>query len=320
MKRIPLDAIPDLSDVQVIVYTPWEGRSPDLIEDQVTYPIVTALDLRPEGQGRARALGFRLLLRLRHLRGRHRHLLGAVAGARVPAADHRASCRRRRQHRCSAPTPPGSAGCSPTPWWTRPASTTSATLRTLQDWYVRYALAQRRRRGRGRQRRRVREAVPGQHRPQPPGRLRHLASRTSSSASAAPTTTSRAACSSSPAASTWCAAAATSSRSRTSSKIALGTNERGTPILLRDIAEVGLGPDIRRGIVELDGRGEVAGGIVVMRLGENALTVIDARQGSASREIEPGLPDGVQHRADLRPLGADPPVDRNPAARRSSRR
>ena len=65
------------------------------------------------------------------------------------------------------------------------------------------------------------------------------------------------------------------------------------PILLRDIAEVGLGPEIRRGIVELDGRGEVAGGIVVMRHGENALTVID-RVKRSIREIEPGLPTGVR--------------------------
>ena len=56
-------------------------------------------------------------------------------------------------------------------------------------------------------------------------------------------------------------------------------SKAGTPVLLRDIAEVVLGPDIRRGIVELDGRGEVAGGIVVMRFGENALNVIDGRQG-----------------------------------------
>src|SRR3989339_292150 len=48
LKRIPLDAIPDISDVQVIIYTPWEGRSPDLVEDQVTYPIVTALISAPK--------------------------------------------------------------------------------------------------------------------------------------------------------------------------------------------------------------------------------------------------------------------------------
>jgi Cu(I)/Ag(I) efflux system membrane protein CusA/SilA len=76
-------------------------------------------------------------------------------------------------------------------------------------------------------------------------------------------------------------------------KIALGTNERGTPILLRDVDDVSLGPEIRRGIVELDGKGEVVGGIVVMRFGENALDVID-RVKEKIKEIEPGLPKGVK--------------------------
>ncbi len=76
-------------------------------------------------------------------------------------------------------------------------------------------------------------------------------------------------------------------------KIALGTNERGTPILLRDVADVSLGPEIRRGIVELDGRGEVVGGIAVMRFGENALDVID-RVKEKSRRSNPGLPKGVK--------------------------
>ena len=58
---------------------------------------------------------------------------------------------------------------------------------------------------------------------------------------------------------------------------------RGTPIRVRDVAQVRLGPDIRRGVAELDGKGEAVGGIVVMRFGENALSVIDARQGEAAR-------------------------------------
>ncbi len=67
----------------------------------------------------------------------------------------------------------------------------------------------------------------------------------------------------------------------------------GTPVLLRDIANVVFGPDLRRGIVELDGRGEVAGGIVVMRHGENALKVINAVKAKI-KEITPGLPEGVR--------------------------
>src|SRR5256886_8252825 len=58
--------------------------------------------------------------------------------------------------------------------------------------------------------------------------------------------------------------------------VSLGADPHGTPVRVRDVAQVRLGPDIRRGVAELDGRGEVAGGIVVMRFGENALKVIDA--------------------------------------------
>ena len=93
MRNIPLDALPDLSDTQVIVYSRWD-RSPDIIEDQVTYPITTALLGAPQGEGDPRLLRLRLQLRLRDLRGRHRHLLGAHARARVPVQDHAAAARR----------------------------------------------------------------------------------------------------------------------------------------------------------------------------------------------------------------------------------
>jgi len=75
-------------------------------------------------------------------------------------------------------------------------------------------------------------------------------------------------------------------------KIVVG-GRRGTPILLRDIAHVSLGPEIRRGIVEMDGKGEVVGGIVVMRFGENALNVID-RVKEKIKEVSPGFPEGVK--------------------------
>ena len=80
-------------------------------------------------------------------------------------------------------------------------------------------------------------------------------------------------------------------------KIVVG-NTRGTPLLLRDIAHVTVGPEIRRGIVELDGKGEVVGGIVVMRFGENALNVIKAVKAKIE-EITPGLPAGSKGRSDL---------------------
>ena len=76
-------------------------------------------------------------------------------------------------------------------------------------------------------------------------------------------------------------------------KIAVAVSENGTPILLRDVATIRLGPDMRRGLAELNGQGEVAGGIVVMRFGENALTVIE-RVKAKLKELEPSMPKGVK--------------------------
>jgi Cu(I)/Ag(I) efflux system membrane fusion protein len=80
MKNTKLDAIPDLSDTQVIVYAKWD-RSPDIMEDQVTYPDHLGAAGLAEGEGHPRILGLRLLLHLHHLRRRHGHLLGALADA-----------------------------------------------------------------------------------------------------------------------------------------------------------------------------------------------------------------------------------------------
>src|SRR5258705_250475 len=76
-------------------------------------------------------------------------------------------------------------------------------------------------------------------------------------------------------------------------QIVLATNQQGTPVTVRDIGNVVLGPDIRRGISDLDGKGEAVSGIVVMRQGENALTVID-RVKAKLKDIQPGLPKGVE--------------------------
>jgi Cu(I)/Ag(I) efflux system membrane protein CusA/SilA len=76
-------------------------------------------------------------------------------------------------------------------------------------------------------------------------------------------------------------------------KVAVGVNPNGTPILLRDVATVRLGPDMRRGLVELDGQGEVVGAVVIMRFGENALTVIE-RVKAKIKELEPTMPKGVK--------------------------
>ncbi len=74
----------------------------------------------------------------------------------------------------------------------------------------------------------------------------------------------------------------------------MGTNANGTPIYLKDVAGIQLGPEIRRGVAELDGKGEVAAGIVVVRFGENVLKVIDRVKEKIKKDIEPSLPKGVK--------------------------
>ncbi|WP_424360765.1 efflux RND transporter permease subunit [Methylocystis parvus] len=109
LRTLPLDAIPDLSDTQVIVYTEYPGQAPQVVEDQVTYPLTSADADGAALEGGARLLVLRRLVRLRHLRGWGRHLLGALARPRIS--------QRRRQapagwHHgpCSAQTPRASAG------------------------------------------------------------------------------------------------------------------------------------------------------------------------------------------------------------------
>ena len=75
--------------------------------------------------------------------------------------------------------------------------------------------------------------------------------------------------------------------------IPLGVNENGTPLLLKDVADIGVGPQMRRGVVELNGEGETVGGIVVMRFGENAQQVIDGVKAKLE-QLKKGLPDGVE--------------------------
>src|SRR5712691_11018391 len=75
--------------------------------------------------------------------------------------------------------------------------------------------------------------------------------------------------------------------------VSLGADPRGTPIRVRDVAQVRLGPDMRRGVADLDGKGEVVGGIIVMRFGENALRVIDHVKAKL-REVQSSMPSGVK--------------------------
>ena len=293
MRHIPLDAIPDLSDTQVIVFSRWD-RSPDIIEDQVTYPIVTALLGAPKVKAIRGFSDFGYSLRLRHLPGRHRPLLGALARARVPEQDPAAPARGRAAP-SSGPTPPASAGSTSTRSSTGPGQHDLAELRSLQDWYLRYQL----------------QAVPGvaevaavggfvkQYQVNvDPNRLlaydipltqvidavrkgnNEVGGRLLEFAGAEYMVRGR-------------GYVKSARRHRAASSSATDADDRHADPGAATSPRSTLGPDIRRGVADLDGEGDTVGGIVVMRQGENALAVIE-RVKAKLAELQPTLPEGVE--------------------------
>ena len=255
----------------MIVYSRWD-RSPDIIEDQVTYPIVTALLGAPQREGDPRLLRLRLLLRLRHLRGRHRPLLGAQPRPRVPEQDPAAPARGR-----AAPSSgPDATGVG---WVFQYALVDDsgthdlAELRTLPGLVPALPAA----------------GVPGvaevasvggfvkQYQVTvDPNRLRAYEprrSRTSSTAiRAGQRRGRRAAARVRGHASTWCAAAATCGSREDLERSSLKTDERGhAGPACATWARWRSGPRSGAASRDLDGQGDTVGGIVVMRHGENAL-------------------------------------------------
>lgn len=290
MWQTPIDALPDISDTQVIVYTIWPGRSPDLIEDQITYPIVTALLSAPKvtvvrgfsdfGYSYVYIL-FKDGTDIYWARSRVLEYMNQLAG-RLP----------------EGVTPQLGPDATGVGWIFQYALVDEsgqqdlASLRTFQDWYLRYWL----------------RAVEGVAEVASVGGFvrqyqvnldptKILAYRLS-----IPSIVETIRQSNNDVGGRVVEFSGIEyvvrgrgyiKKAEDIEKIAVAVNEHGTPILLRDVATVRLGPDMRRGLVELDGQGEVAGGIVIMRFGENAFTVIE-RVKAKLKELEPSMPKGVK--------------------------
>jgi Cu(I)/Ag(I) efflux system membrane protein CusA/SilA len=289
MLHVPLDAIPDLSDTQVIVYSRWD-RSPDIMEDQVTYPIVTSMLGAP---------------RVKDVRGFSDFGYSFVYiifdegtdiyWARSRTLEYLQGVLPRLPQGVKTELGPDATGVG---WVFQYALIDTqhrynlAELRSLQDWFLQYQL----------------RAVPGVAEVAPiggfvrqyqvnvdPQKLQaynvpimkvveavragnsDVGGRLIESSGAEYMVRGR-------------------GYARTTSdigRIVLATTEKGTPVRVEDVGEVTLGPDIRRGVADWNGEGDVVAGIVVMRQGENTLQVID-RVKQKLHEIEPGLPQGVK--------------------------
>ena len=290
LQRVPLDAIPDLSDVQVIVYTEWPGRSPDIIEDQVTYPIVTSFISAPNVKAVRGFTDF----------GYSYVYVVFQDGtdlywARSRVLEYLQSLRGKLPEGVNPSLGPDATGVG---WVYEYALVDEsgqhnlAELRSFQDWQLRYWLA----------------SVPGvaevasiggfvkQYQVQlDPEKL---------SAYRIPLKT----------------VVENIQRSNNDvegrllefygreymvrgrgylrgvadiESVPVGHDGKGTPITVKDVARVVIGPELRRGSAELNGRGEVVGGIVIMRVGENALNVISGVK-QRLREMQRSLPPGVK--------------------------
>jgi Cu(I)/Ag(I) efflux system membrane protein CusA/SilA len=290
MQRTALDAVPDISDVQVIIATEWPGRSPDLIEDQVTYPIVSALISTPRVTGVRGFTDFGIS---------YVYVVFAdgtdLYWARSRVVEYLQAVRPELPENVNPTIGPDATGVG---WVFQYALVdesgrhTLADLRGFQDWYLRYWLASvpgvaqvasigghvkqyqvaldpNRMAAYDLSIKQVVEAI-RQSNDEVEGRLLEFAGREY-----------------------MVRGRGYLASTRDIEQVAVGAGERGTPIRVRDVAQVRIGPDIRRGAAELDGRGEAVGGIVVMRSGENALAVID-RLKDRLREVEPSLPEGVR--------------------------
>ncbi|GAO04026.1 efflux RND transporter permease subunit [Anaeromyxobacter sp. PSR-1] len=288
MKNIPLDALPDMSDTQVIVYSKWD-RSPDIIEDQVTYPITSALLGAP---------------RVKAVRGFSDFGFSYVYvifedgtdmyWARTRVLEYLSKITPQLPQGVTTELGPDATSVG----WVfqyalvdRTGKHTSDELRSTQDWFLRYAV----------------QSVPGVSEVATVGgQVRQYQITVNPNALASYGLPIDAV-----------VQAVRSGNNDVGGRLVELSGreymvrgrgyvksiqdlenlvlraEGGTPVLVKDVATVALGPEMRRGIADLDGEGDVVGGIVVMRAGENALNVIE-RVKAKLEEVKPSLPKGVE--------------------------
>jgi len=289
LKHIPLDALPDISDVQVIIHTAWEGEPPDVIEDQVTYPIVTSLLAAPRVKAvRAQTMFgdsyvyvvFQDGTDVYWARSRILEYLQQIGG-RLP----------QNVHPAIGPDATGAGWVYEYALIDRSHQHSLADLRSIQDWHLRYQL----------------ETVPGvaevasiggfvkqyQVRLDPNKLLAYGVSLS--------TVIERVKMSTNEVGGRVLELTGTQYmvrglgylRSLSDLENVPVIAKNGTPVLIKDLGTVAFGPDIRQGVAEWNGEGETVGGIVVMRDGMNALSVIEGVKQKLG-QIKGSLPPGVE--------------------------
>ena len=290
IKNTPVDAIPDLSDVQVIIKTSYPGQAPQVVEDQVTYPLTTAM-LSVPGAQTVRGYSF--------FGDSYVYIIfdddTDLYWARSRVLEYLSQVAPNLPENARPQLGPDATGVG----WVylyalvdRTGQHDISQLRSLQDWFLKFEL----------------QTVPGvsevsalggmvkQYQVKvDPEKLRAYGIPLSHIQMAIKRGNQEVGASVVELAEAEYMVRATGyiSDKKDIETIPLGVNDNGTPLLIRDIATVDIGPQMRRGIAELNGEGETVGGIVVMRFGENAQKTIDGVKAKLE-DLKKGLPDGVE--------------------------
>jgi len=289
LRRIPLDALPDISDVEVIIHTSWPGEPPSIIEDQVSYPIVTTLLAAPHVKGvRAQTMFgdsyvfvvFEDGTDLYWARSRVLEYMQQIQG-RLPGS----------VHPVIGPDATGAGWVYEYAVVDHSHKRSLADLRSLQDWYLRYQL----------------ETVPGvaevatiggfvrQYQVNvDPEKLRAYGIPLSTVIEKVRASTNEVGGRLiEMGGAEYMIRGLGYLHSLSDLETVPVATKNGTAVLIRDVGTVTFGPDIREGVAEWQGEGETVGGIIVMRDGVNALTVIDGVKKKLA-DIKPSLPSGVE--------------------------